>query len=357
MNILLLYNDFDGAYNSLGVFQKELILSIQKNDKILISHTVKDTLALCKNNPISFTIGIGMFNQYIDDIPVYELTGVHHYQWIIDSPFKMNMDYSSEWITYIFINRGVIYNLQPLKNEPMFLPLGFCNSKVMEETNYGEKLEGLVFTGQIKEICMEDVVKQSDSYGVIVKNFINDYMKKLDESFEKTFSQYFGEFNETDQKKLFRLTNSFFRALKRKKVVESITEYPVYIIGEVQDDSIKKRENIHICNKLTYDQTCKEISKYRFSLNVDPNYSDAIHDRLTRSIMVGTLPLTAVNLWCSEVYDNSILYYDFHNLQIDDILKNCDYHKYLEMICDAKNRSFSLCWEESIKKIKERVEI
>ena len=127
MNILFFYNDFTGAYNSIEVFQKEILCSVF-DDRIYVSYCVNDTLEICKKINIDFSIAIGAFNQYVDDVPIYEITKIHHYQWIIDNPLKMCIDSKNELVTYVLINKDFIFNMN-CYNSPLFIPLGLkCNS-------------------------------------------------------------------------------------------------------------------------------------------------------------------------------------------------------------------------------------
>lgn len=352
MNILLLYNSFNGAYSSLVSFQQELMTVIKKRDCLLVSRSALETIKLCQKYAVDFSLGIGSFNQYVDETAVYEITRVHHFQWIIDNPLKMGMDSTSIFITYILINKDFKYNMVKCMNEPMFLPIGYVDEENMGYTN--SKKEGIIFSGQIKDININEIPLSSDPLGKELKLFIDEYETKLDESFEKIFWQYFGELSLFDQKRLFRMTNSYFRARKRKIVIESITDYPVYIIGEVEDDAIRLQRNIHILDKMSYEQTCNEISKYMFSLNVNPNFYDAIHDRVVKSIIGGTLPITSDSDWCRDVYGNSIEYYKFRDLKIDSIVSNYSHQEYLERVYDARLMSSKISWDNSFTKIKER---
>lgn len=352
MNILLLYNSFEGAYSSMVSFQQELMHAIKKSDCLLVSRSALETIELCHKYTVDFSLGIGSFNQYIDEIAVYEITRVHHFQWIIDNPLKIGMDSSSAFITYILINRNFKYNIIKCTNEPLYLPIGYAEK---ENTGYlNPKKKGIIFSGQIKDINSNEIAILRDPMGKEIRRFIDEYETKLDESFEKIFWQYFGQLSCFDQKRIFRMTNSFFRARKRKIVIESITDYPVYIIGEVQDNDIIQQRNIHILDKMSYEKTYIEISKYMFSLNVSPNFHDAIHDRVVRSIAYGTLPITSDSEWCRDVYENSIEYYKFQDLNIDSIVANFDHQEYSERISNARLMSFQLSWENSFQKIKER---
>ena len=108
MNILLLYNIFDGANGSFQVFQEEIVEAVAKYDNVYVSHDVSDTLRICKEINIDFSIGIGMFNQYINKCPIYDIVKVRHYQWVIDSPLKMDIDTESNGVTYICINKIIV---------------------------------------------------------------------------------------------------------------------------------------------------------------------------------------------------------------------------------------------------------
>lgn len=351
MNILILYNEFNGAYGSVYDFQNEMIKTIKEKDCIYVSKSVKDTLEILRKYPIDFSIGIGTFYQYSNNVPIYEITKIHHYQWIIDNPLKMNIDEKSLFVTYIFIDKDFIYNLRKIYNLPLFIPLGF--NRKFNRTDIKKKKEGIVFCGQIKDCEMNRKKIFKTLKEKKVEQFIHEYETKLDESLEKSFKKYFGDFTLSEQKKIFRLCNTYFRTKKRKIVIESIKDYPVYIIGDVLDDKISKKNNVHILSKMSYMKTWNEVTQYMFSLNINPNFHNAIHDRIIRSIQCGTLPITENGKWCYENFGDLIPYYDYRTLSIEDIIMKYDYKKYTENIYSLQSKAGKFDWTNALKKIKE----
>lgn len=352
MNILLLYNIFDGANGSFQVFQDEIVEAVAKYDNVYVSHDVSDTLRICKEINIDFSIGIGMFNQYINKCPIYDIVKVRHYQWVIDSPLKMDIDMESNGVTYICINKAFSYAIENVKNTPLFIPLGYN-----EDSNRRQKVKnrGIVFCGQIKNERMA-----YESFDGIYKNlvsmFVEEYRDNLDSSFEQMFFSYFSKMPLETQKQLFRPLNSYFRALKRKLVISSIKEYPVYILGEVFDEDISSQKNVCLLGKHDYSETWNMVSEYEFSLNIDPNYYNAIHDRVIRSILYGTIPVTLENDWCKRVFGESAIYYRFKDLtKIESQIEACDGTDYVERLHALQIREKEFLWENILKQIKECV--
>ena len=353
MNILLLYNDFDGAYGSLAVFQKEILQSMKGTSYILVSASVEQTLEICRKCKVDFSLAIGAFNQLTNGIPVYEVTGVHHYQWLIDNPLKMNIDIDSSMITYILIDRYFIYNLGPVKNAPLFMPLGIPEEFPTEI--HRNKIEGIVFSGQIKNSHEQYEALNSVFHDEMVWKFIDEYEGSLKDSFERKFYDYFGGLPVKEQREIFRPLNTYFRAIKRKKILESIKDYPIYIIGEVCDEEIRRKRNIHILHEISYECTWETISLYRYSLNINPNFYDGLHDRIIRSISWGTVPVTEDGAWCREIFGKKLLYYDFDDIQIEQSIASFGGTIYPDLIYELQQEAKKFTWGLLIRKIKERL--
>lgn len=352
MNVLLLYNKFDGANGSFQVFQDEIVEAVSKYDKVYVSYDVSDTLRICKEINIDFSIGIGMFNQYINKRPIYDVVKVRHYQWVIDSPLKMDLDTESNGVTYICINKDFSFAMGNVKNTPLFLPLGYKGDSNRRPII---KKRGIVFCGQIKD---EKIAYESlnSTCKKLVSMFMEEYRDNLDSSFEKMFFSYFSKVPLETQKQLFRPLNSYFRALKRKLVISSIEEYPVYILGEAFDKDISSQKNVQLLGKYDYSETWNIVSEYEFSLNIDPNYYNAIHDRVIRSISYGTIPVTVENNWCKCALGESAIYYRFNDLmKIESQLESCEGTDYVERLQELQIREKVFLWENIMKQIKEHV--
>lgn len=351
MNILLLYNNFDGAHGSLAAFQREILQSTKEIGSIFVSASAEQTLEICRKYKVDFSLGIGAFNQFINGIPVYEVTGVHHYQWLIDNPLKMNIDTLSSRITYILIDRDFIYNLGSVENSPLFMPLGITE-EVLSEI-HRDKTEGIVFSGQIKNSYEQYEALNSVFHDKRVRKFVDEYEGSLKDSFERKFYDHFGGLPVKEQKEIFRPLNTYFRTIKRKEVLESIRDYPIYIIGEIYDEELCSKSNIHILSEAPYDVTWETISLYRYSLNINPNFHDGLHDRIIRSICCGTIPVTEDSAWCREIFGKKILYYDFADMHIEQDIAAFGETTYLDLIHELRQMTKNFTWSSLIKKIEE----
>lgn len=351
MNILMLFNDFDGAYGSLELFQKEIISSISDKDKVFISYSPTETVNICHDYTITFSLGIGAFNQYIKRIPVYDVTGVKHFQWIIDNPLKMDIDDKSSLITYILINKGFVYNLIPCKNRPLFMPIGIMG-EYNSPTDLKDKIEGIIFCGQIKSTSTSEEQLFCGEYGKVIKMFCKEYMRRMDNSFELLFYNFFGKLSLDVQKRVFKPINTYFRAWKRVMVIKKIVDYPVYIIGDVLDESIKNKSNVHILDKMPYIQSWNEVSRYMFSLNINPNFCDSIHDRILRSIECGTMPISEEGNWCREIFGDIIPIFNNEDLEIEKKILSYSRSDYIEGLRNLQSKSKIYRWRSILKELK-----
>lgn len=351
MNILLLYNDFDGAHGSLAIFQEEILQSMKETSCILVSASAEQTIEICQKYKVDFSLAIGAFNQLTNGIPVYEVTGVHHYQWLIDNPLKMNIDIDSNMITYILIDRDFIYNLGPVKNAPLFMPLGIPEAFPTEI--HRNKVEGIVFSGQIKNSHEQYEALNSVFHDERIRKFIDEYENSLKDSFERKFHDYFGDLTVKEQKEIFRPLNTYFRTIKRKKTLESIKDYPICIIGEVCDEEICRKDNIHILHEVSYECTWKMVSLYKYSLNINPNFYDALHDRIIRSICCGTVPVTEDGAWCREIFGKKLVYYNFNDIHIEQYITSFEGNTSTDLIYELQQETKKFKWDSLIKKIEE----
>jgi hypothetical protein len=105
VNILLIDNNFEGAYGSVRVFLSEInsCLKMMKHN-VFYSRSVLESIELMRNHKIDFSLGIGKYFQKYQEVPLYEYMKVVHYQWIIDNPYKIDIDEKSEFIKYLVID-------------------------------------------------------------------------------------------------------------------------------------------------------------------------------------------------------------------------------------------------------------
>lgn len=346
MNILLISNSFNGAYGSIHVFLKELKECLEKeHDTVYVSTCISESLDILEHGNVDFSVGFGKYMQWIDGRPLYDIKKVMHYQWIIDNPMKMELDETSQWIKYIFIDEE-FYQCTAKKEKIPYLnlPLG-----VRQLSPVCNKAQGIVFSGQIKNANkIYSEIKQS-AYEKEIKSIIDHYLENLDGSFIKIISE-----DKQVEKEIFGLSNSFFRAYKRIKVIQAIKEYPVYLIGDVGDEELRNRKNVHLLGKQDYGSSFFIASKYKFALNVDPNYQKCVHDRVTRSICSGTMPVSNYSVPLAQAFGENILYYHYSEVnRLEDRLHCLDAARYDEMLEKARDIvSKKFTWNACIERIK-----
>lgn len=149
MNIILLDNQFEGAYGSIGVFIKEVFEELMlMGHRVFVAKTVEVAISIYEKNDVDFSIGIGKYGFVVDGKALYDRYNTMHYQWIIDNPYKIKIDYESSNITYVVIDGLFASCIEGVKNFVLELPLG-VSSNICRE-NVKTRTEGIVFAGQIK---------------------------------------------------------------------------------------------------------------------------------------------------------------------------------------------------------------
>ena len=150
MRILLLNNNFTGAYGSQEIFLQEIYHSLRMEGfEVFISESVEESIKYLRNKKIDFSVGIGQYLQYIDSGPLYELFKTPHYQWVIDNPCKVGYDKQSRFIKYLIIDKEFELLMPSVVHKTFFASLGVPagNYSAIDVKN---KKDGIVFSGQIR---------------------------------------------------------------------------------------------------------------------------------------------------------------------------------------------------------------
>lgn len=312
--ILVIDNDFTGAYGSLSCFVQEIVCALKKmNQNVLLASTVSEAVNFYNSNNIDFSIGIGKYLFYLEGQPLYDLYQKRHYQWIIDNPLKLEIDTKSSNIKYILIDKLFPYCMSKPQNPFLYLPLGIPNFRI--ETIL-EKENGIVFSGQIrdsnklfKEISLSDKKQE-------MMELLEKLTSDLDLLYIPELMKYIENLPLCERTKVFSLTNSFLRAYKREKVLNSIRDIPVIIIGENKNNIISKNNNITMLGKVSYCDSFKIMAKYMFSLNVEPNFNCGLHDRILRAATNGSVVITNYGKMQQELLKNDAIFYHYSNLDM-----------------------------------------
>lgn len=319
--ILVLYNNFTGAYGSLNCFIQEIFLSLKKmKHKVLLANSVSEAVKLYDNNDIDFSIGIGRYSYFKEEKSLYDLYKKIHYQWIIDNPLKMEIDTESSYIKYILIDKLFSCCMNRPKNPVLYLPLGVPEFKFIDNV---EKEEGIVFSGQIRDsnTIFEEISMNKRKQEI--ENLLDIFISDLDSVYIFELEKYINKLPQCDRTTVFSLSNSFLRAYKREKVLNKIRDIPVFIIGDIKSEILLKNKNITLLGKAAYYESFKIMSKYMFSLNIEPNFNFGFHDRILRGATNASVIITNYGKIQQEILGNDAIYYRFSNLDMisNQILK------------------------------------
>lgn len=283
--IVVLNNNFSGSYCSNQYFYTEIChaLNILRKRYITVRNLDEATEAF-ESNDVAFSLCLGRYEYYADKTPLYEKYGILNYQWISDDPMKFSIDHDSRYIKYIFIDREFPKMAGTLKNIPLILPLGYLPEKARNNT--ADRINGILFPGQIRDLGK---IKSEIDCSLLrnqIQAFIETY--DLDSSYISAYNNAVSAIKISERKEFFRLTNSYIRTIKRIKAIEAIHSVPVFIAGE-QTDNVFRNPNIVFIGKYDYSQIEEIMGRYRFLLNVDPNYHSCIHERISRGVNAGAL--------------------------------------------------------------------
>lgn len=343
LHILVLNNQFYGSYESNQVFYSELVESLRNlNISCITAETVDEAVEAYEKNNISFSICFSKYGYFIDNIPLYDSYNIPHYQWVSDNPIKMNIDEKSNWITYIFIDNEFILSVNKLQNEPLILPLGFMKSKKLNVMPQ-DKIDAVLMPCKIRSLSSikADILNNIDSD--LLNLFIEKY--DLDSSFISYLNKFKMKYSISEEN--FRLVNEYIRVKKRIDVVKSIKSIDVYIVGD-DNGNFRDDENVYFIDKVKYSDIDTMMSKYKYVLNVDPNYHSCFHDRFIRAINSGTVCITNY----SNIFNESETFiYRFSELdKIDDIIK--EIHKnYIKILRYQRIKVKDCEWTTSLRVI------
>ena len=318
MNALIIDNNFNGAYGSFYIFLNEIIKALRNMEIscFYVSSTI-EAVDVYKKHNIDFSIGIGQYRNYYNDIPLYEVYKTIHFQWQIDNPLKNQIDFKSIYIQYLVISQDFLSLMKSTRRTPIFIPLGFDGEYI--NSNFDDQVDGVVFCGQIKSLSDLKDKMQESKYFKIISEITNRVMYNNNTYFIKEMLNFGIDKWDKESLECFSIANSYLRAWSRVTVITSIKKYPVYIIGDVNEPSVMMQNNIHFIGKRTYKDTLRLLSRFKYSLNISPNYRGCLHDRCLRSIVAGTYVINNFDEFVHETFKGSVFSFKY-----DESLKKLD---------------------------------
>jgi len=92
------------------------------------------------------------------------------------------------------------------------------------------------------------------------------------------------------------------------------------------------------------------MSKYKYVLNVDPNYHSCYHDRLVRSLNAGSVCITNENNKISKATGYSASYRFSELGSLGDLIRTIDEH-YDKVLIEQQRFAKGLDWKSSVQQI------
>lgn len=180
---------------------------------------------------------------------------------------------------------------------------------------------------------------------------LDRFTSNLDLLYIPELMKYLENFSLCEREIIFSLTNSFLRAYKREKVLNSIRDIPVIIIGENRSSVISENKNIMMLGKIPYYDSFKIMARYMFSINIEPNFNCGFHDRILRSATSGSIVITNYGQIQQKILKNNVIFYNYTNLDtIKNQVKNMQKNEMLEMGNRlAKIVSSCFAWEKILE--------
>ena len=343
--VLALNNNFFGSYQSNQVYFTELVEAIgHVVKKVYIATDNSEAQKIIGNHHIDFSIAFGKYCYSIDDLPIYDKYNLPHYQWVSDNPLKMNIDHQSKNIRYIFIDEEFYKVANPLKVQPLIIPLG-C-PRVEDDYAATEKIDAVLIPAKIRNISEICNIIDNDADRKLLWEFIESY--RINTSFINAFINFINRNKVSSTEHFFRVTNEYFRVKKRMSVVNSITVKPVHILGKDYGNIFLNRQNIVYLKPHNFVQAVKMMSTYRYVINIDPNYHFSIHDRFIRTVASNSVGLTNANgIWGSN---QKFLYNFLSPYVINDEILNIS-KCYDETLFHEKQIARYFSWENAVAQI------
>lgn len=357
MNIVLLQDNGFIAYESFNVFYSYISKALQsKNHKVWSCKNLAQAVELLETKKIDCTFNIGKYMFIQDEKKLYEKYNIPHFNWIVDNPLKMNIDTCSRQIFYIFIDKEFVKLCPDLDaRQQMFLPLGTSLGIAGDKAN---KDMDIIFTGQIKDIntIYEEIKDMPLKQRNIAETIIEAMLGDLDESFIQLYIGKTNSLNVDEKRRIFKVTNSFIRAYKRIKVIESIKEHTVTIFGKVEATHIAKQKNIICKPVVAYNELPGLFGRSKLALNITPNFNYSCHDRIINAIAMGSVAITDSNAYLSSIFKNEqdIAFYKYNQLDnVEDCITRLLANDYYQMVYENGYKLVEeyFTWDKIIDKL------
>lgn len=314
--ILLLKSNFSGGFLAFDEFVNVIEDCCNKyNIKCFISNTVQSAIDILEKEKIDFSISIGEY-KYLDEngTKLYDRFKIHNYLWVMDNPYKLNLDTKSMYNHLITIDKEFLTMLGINRSDYLSLPMVFPSSTYKNSNRINAifvpmKINSLNF---IKEKIENDIDK--DNINLFIENF------NYDKSYIIQFKSFLESHVVNNNQSFFRLTNSYIKAKKRIMVLNSIKHFDLYLLSK---DLINEIDNpkVHYIPDCNFKETCELMKKYKYVLSASPNYDFALHERMSYAIKMGAI-LLCDNISIAQELNMPGTYSYSELNQIDNIIIN-----------------------------------
>ena len=311
MKIILAENSFTGAYGSFSIFFDEIECALKRmNHEVFRAYNVRDLESVYNHHAVDFSLSIGKYNFFSDDQLLCEKYRTPHYQWIIDNPMKMP-DFTGENFVPIFIDREFIEMYDNPPKNYLCLPLGIEINESEEDPADNNRVNGIIFAGQVKSIdALKDEIMQSRQLNIIEK-FIKLAAENLDASFILQYKKFLADNEPYDEEEFFRLANSYLRSMKRVTILQRINKFPLILAGDIFEKSLLQKNNVIHLGKVSYENLHEIFSHYTHVLHISPNYSACIHDRILRGVKAGCNVVADGGEVLRKIFGGALTYFDY----------------------------------------------
>ncbi len=344
MNVLCLRNNFTGGYHAFKTFYDEILDGFEKlGVNVFVADSVTEAMKFYETESIDFSLNIGKYFFFLNDIPLYDVFKIVNYEWIIDNPLKYNADTKSIYNRLIMIDSEFLSIDGFYRSDYMVLPLGGPHF----EYNEVKRKNAVLVPWRIKSLSDLTIKIEESPFPNEILDFIHNY--DYDSSYISFFNQYLNECKSIKDRVLFfRLTNDYIRADKRIRMVNAIHDYPVVI---VTDEHCKEiiGDNVSYLPTGDFLTTLDLQRQYRYVLNSNPNYYMSLHERVTHAIANGAVVVTDENALLTDI--NFPLRIKQSNLgALDELIHYAD-QNFVQLLNKQRNCVFEYRMENTLKKI------
>ena len=313
---MLLASNFNGGFKAFDVFIDVIINHFENNHiEYRFASSVDSAINYIQNETIDFSINIGLYKYFIDGVPLYEKHHVHNYQWIMDNPLKLNLDYHSKYNHLIFIDEDFNKVIEE-KVDALTLPMIFPD---LDKTNASKK-DAILAPLKIRDLlAIKDEIEHSEEKDNVY-SFINSF--DYDKSYIDALIEYLNTHHVKNKEQFFRLTNSYIRTDKRMKIINSIHSKPIYLLSSQKLPLIDNPNVIYI-EAYDFDKTLELMKEFKYVLTVSPNYDKALHERVGYALSSGAIVIADKTSLLDELhFPGRISYHELD--KIDEIIKDLD---------------------------------